>query len=110
MNCPSIDNIAFSSSSLDSIEQIRDYKLASNRLIHAIGWGHLASIFVGNGLVEATYSLVASDFEGLAKDMKKIPEITRQQIYKTAVMTELRVSNYKEKLFWRAVADGCTMQ
>lgn len=109
MDCPNIDDIKFSKTSIDAIEDIRQRKEAGDRLIKAIGYGTIASIFVGNGMLETTYSLRSTDFEAMATAMGDVPAITRAMIGKTADMTYLRVSNYKEKQFWAAVSRGCSV-
>ena len=110
MECPNIENLKFSQTSIDAIEEIRQKRELSDLLIKAIGYGTWANIFVGNGMLEMTYSLYSTDFESMAKTMAKVPLITRSMIQKISHMTYLRVSDYKEKQFWSAVGRGCSIQ
>lgn len=107
MECPNIGEIKFSQISLDAIEEIRSKKAFGNALIVVIGAGTFANIFVGNGPVEATYSLYATDFEAMGKSMAAVPLITKKSIERVADMTWLSVSNHKERQFWAAVSSGC---
>lgn len=107
MECPNIGEIKFSQTSIDAIEEIKRKKELGNALIKVIGMGTVANIFVGNKMVEASYSLYSTDFEAMAKGMGAIPLITRKSIERVADMAWLNVSNHKEKQFWAAVSSGC---
>lgn len=78
--------------------------------IISIGIGSWANIFVGNGMLEMTYTLESTDFEDMAKKMATVPRITRKMVEKIADMTYLRVSDHKEKQFWSAVSYGCSIR
>ncbi len=110
MECPNIDGLKFSQVSIDAIEEIRRKKALGNIAIISIGVGTWANIFVGNGMLEMTYSLGSTDFEDMTKKMATVPRITRNMIEKIADMTYLRVSDYKEKQFWSAVSYGCSIR
>ena len=72
MECPNIGEIKFSQISLDAIEEIRSKKALGQALIATIGFGSFANIFVGNGPVQATYSLYSTDFEAMGKSMAAV--------------------------------------
>lgn len=108
MDCPDIHGLKFSKISEDAINDIRDKRELGDLLIKVIGVGHVANIFAGNGMLEATYSLYSTDFEAMARGMAGVPAITRASIQRVADFAWLNVSDYKEKQFWRAVSNGCT--
>ena len=110
MECPDIENLKFSQVSIEAINEIQQKKELGDLLIKFIGYGTWANIFAGNGMLEMTYSLKSTDFEQMAKTMAAVPVIVRATIEKIAVMTALRVSNYKETQFWNAVSNGCSIQ
>lgn len=110
MECPNIEGLKFSQISIDAIEEIRQKRILGDLGIITIGIGSWANIFVGNGMLEAVYTLDSTDFEDMAKKMAIIPRITRTVIEKIADGTYLRVSDYKEKQFWSAVSYGCSIR
>lgn len=110
MECPNIDGLKFSQVSIDAIEEIRQKKILGDLGIISIGIGSWANIFVGNGMLEMTYTLDNTDFEDMARKMAVIPRITRKMVEKIADSTYLRVSDYKEKQFWSAVSYGCSIR
>ena len=109
MDCPNIGNVTFSQMSKDTIEDIRRRKDLSNALIKLTGAGHVINIFLGNGMLESTYSLYSTDFETMANAMAQVPGITKRRISDIAEMTALKVSDYKERQFWLAVSSGCSV-
>jgi len=109
MECPNIGNIKFSATSIDAIEDIRRRTAAADKLVKFIGAAHILNIFFGNGMLEATYSLYSTDFELMAEGMKSVPAAVKGRIMIIADETFLRVSDAKEKQFWRAVSSGCSI-
>jgi len=107
MDCPNIGEIKFSSISLDAIEDIKSRNVFADMLVVTMGMGTVVNIFLGNDLTKASYSVYSSDFEGLAQSMVNIPSIKRERITFIADMTALRVTDYKEQMFWRAISYGC---
>ena len=109
MDCPNIDNIKLSGVSKDTVETIRSIREVANVLTVSLSVGAVVSIFAGNNFVESSISVSTYDFEEFAKQMKGIPDIARRRVEQEAMMASLNVSDYKEKQFWRAVADGCSV-
>jgi len=107
MECPILGEIRFSQVSIAAIEDIRRRQALAGKRVLAIGAGYIINIFFGNGMLEATYSLYSTDFELMSKGMQAAPLIVRKSIENVADMTQLMVSNHKEKEFWRAVSAGC---
>ena len=108
MECPNIDNLKFSQTSIEAINEIQQKRELGDLLIKMIGYGTWANIFAGNGMLEMTYSLKSTDFEQMAKTMAVVPELVRATIERIASYTALRVSDYKERQFWLAVSNGCS--
>jgi len=109
LDCPNIDGLTFSQVSIDAIEEIRKKQLLADVAVVSISMGTWANIFVGNGMLEMSYSLTHTDFEDMAKNMATVPRITQAMVEKIADMTYLRVSDHKEKQFWAAVSYGCSI-
>lgn len=107
MECPNIGEIKLSNRSIEAIDEIRRVRQVADTLAVALSAGIVANIFVGNGLLEASYTLYDTDFEQFAKSMKGIPAIAKKRVKDEADRAWLDVSNYKEKQFWRAISSGC---
>ena len=109
MDCPSLDNLALSERSKDTIETIRSIREVANVLAVALSVGAMHDMFAGNRFIEASVSVSTYDFEEFAKTMKSVPAIVRKRVEQEAMMAFLNVSNYQEKQFWRAISDGCSV-
>ena len=107
MDCPNIDQLGLSTVSKSAIEDIRDKLRFSRALVYFTGIGTMASIFAGNGHVEANYSLYSTDFELMTKALVKVPNITKRSIETVANNAWFNVSSREEKQFWEAVSNGC---
>lgn len=109
MECPNIGEIKLSGRSVEAIDEIRRIRQVADRLAVVMSAGIVANIFVGNGLLEASYTFYDIDFEQFSKSMKGIPAIAKKRVQDEADRAWLDVSNYKEKQFWRAISSGCTV-
>ena len=107
MRCFDIKDIEFSPMSVRAIKEIRRIKKLSTYLIAVTGTGHLATIFLGNGPIQASYSLYSTDFQLMTRAMAGVPAITRRLISDVAARTYLRSTDLKERQFWRTVYTGC---
>jgi len=83
--------------------------LYAKALAVAKGGGVILNIFDGNGMLEASYAIYDTDFKTLKQSMGAIPAIKRKTIENIADMAWLNTSNHKEKQFWQAVSNGCSV-
>ena len=112
MNCPDIQGLRLDQASITAIETIkRKHELAKYGAT-AIGVGGLIDIFFKNGAVVATDKIIRQfEWEIFAHAMRGVPQITRDAIVKEAQLQMLdHLNDYKQKIFWEAVANGCRIK
>lgn len=112
MDCPDIQGLRFDQKSIQAIDTIkRKYDLVKYGAI-AIGVGGLIDIFFKNGPVVATDKVVRQfEWELFAHAMRGVPQVTKDAIVKDAQLQMLEhLNDYKQKIFWEAVANGCRIK
>jgi hypothetical protein len=107
MECPNIQEIAFSQTSIDTIKRIRSVKKNSLLLNNTIPIGHVMNIFFGNGVLKSSYNFYSTNFKAMGDAMSGLSDIAKRQIYNAAGMASLSVNDPKERQFWIAIANGC---
>jgi hypothetical protein len=108
--CPDIGYIKFSQTSIDAINDIRNRQLLSNTLLITMGGGAIINIpTLGSSLPETSFALYSTDFKAMADAMASVPVITRDRIEFIASCAQNDVKDYKEKMFWEAVRNGCSV-
>lgn len=110
MDCPTIDHLVLSKRSREAIEDIRRRRQLGNILVVASDAGTLASIFLGNGAVEASFSLYSTDFVTFANAMRAVPDITRNAVSNAARDAWLDAQTSDERVFWKAIYEGCELK
>jgi hypothetical protein len=109
MECIPIDNLSFDYESLEAIRDLRKRRQIVDVLSIALPVGAMANIFLGNGVLKSSYNITQTDFVTLAESIRGLPSIERKVIRDIASLQAL--SHFgKEFLFWRGVADGCSIQ
>jgi biotin transporter BioY len=109
MKCMPINNITFDHDSLEAIREIRKKRQLLATLAIVMPVGTMANIFLGNGVLKSSYNITQTDFATLAKAVHGLPAIQRKIIRDIAAMQAL--SHFgKESMFWRGIADGCSIQ
>ena len=106
MECLSIDDVNFTRSSIDAIDDIRRVTKAWDTLSTLIPSGVMLTIFVGNKPIVSAYNISQTDFLSLAKAIQSLPAIQRKVIKDIASMQALERTG-KEAKFWRGIANGC---
>lgn len=111
MECVSLTGIKFSPRSVEAIGEFRRKHRLARLLTGALPAGTMATIFVGNDALKASFSAFSSDFKVLAEAMKSVPDIERKVLSDIAQYAALDTAG-SESLFWRQVAkgiqNGCT--
>lgn len=107
MKCPNIEELQFSSASLAGLAQIKNKNDLSKLLITLTGGGTLMTIFLGSSALASTYSVYSTDFSTMSRALASVPAIKRKVIEDIAFSTQMKVTNYKEKVFWKAIYLGC---
>lgn len=107
MQCSTISQLNLSVRSKAAIEEIRKIDRFSLSLQRVTAGGVVLNIFAGNGPVETTYSVAATDFRTMAQALAAVPSIARRRINNIAQEAAFYASGQDERLFWQAVIDGC---
>jgi len=110
MKCPHIENMKFSKTSINALNEIKRKKHLSNLLSTFLVTGNLSTIFLGANTLSSTYSVYSTDFVTLTRAMKAVPILLRSQVENIAADTYMSLTNYKEKQFWKAVYLGCKVK
>ena len=107
MYCPSFIDLKFSQTSKDALKEINRKQELSQLLAKAVSYGSVINMFLGNDALKSSYSISGHDFMLMTQALQTIPHITRRVIEDIAGNTYLKVTNYDEKKFWKAVYSGC---
>lgn len=110
MECPSINRVTFSSKSIESIEEVRSVNRSGAHLQLALGGGTLLNIFAGNGSLPSSYMIMNTDFKTMSEALAAVPSLVRKRIADIAHDAYEKVKSHEEKLFWRALAQGCDIK
>lgn len=73
----------------------------------AMSFSVLVNIFnTGNSLI-VSFNIYQTDFQSYAKAMAGVSAIHRRTVAFIASKQELRSMDYKQRVFWQAVREGC---
>jgi hypothetical protein len=61
-------------------------------------------------VLKSTYTIYSTDFEAMSRAMAGVASITKRRIDDISRLAHLAVTDYKEKRFWQAISDGCSVQ
>lgn len=110
MKCPEIKGLEFSERSKKAILKIKEIKEVGELLAYSVAAGQVATIFVGNNAAVSSINVASTDFIQFSSAMNGVSLIVREKIHTRAVLTWSKVSDSKEKQFWKAIAKGCKVQ
>lgn len=109
MRCPPIHGLQFDHSDMVALRRLREMPRNRKLLEVALPAGVMATIFLGNGSGQVSYTIAVSDWSALAQAMASASAIQRNSFVQTARLQQLRAgSTHDQRLFWKAVEDGCT--
>ncbi|MDF0604238.1 hypothetical protein HZU77_001030 [Neisseriaceae bacterium TC5R-5] len=109
--CPQIEAIKFDQNSLAAIEEIRQKVKVANLGAAMTGVGVMTTIFYRNGPLSASYNIYATDWKLVQESMNSWSAILKRVVQDIAYRQEMdHFADRKQKLFWKAVADGCQIQ
>lgn len=109
MECPTIEGLVFDQKSLDGIALLKRKRELANMAANALSLGTVVNLLLGrsNSLTTAN-SIRSHDWVMYANSMRTIPDAGRRVIKVNAQMQELdHLNDSKQRLFWKAVAEGC---
>ncbi|WP_163831998.1 hypothetical protein [Spartinivicinus ruber] len=108
MRCVPINGVTFDSASKQAIQRIKDIQGLANALATAVSLGTVVNIFLGNRMVESSFTISTTDWEAFGQAMGSVPTIARREIEKVAGNQVLaHLNDQKQKEFWQAVEYGC---
>jgi hypothetical protein len=108
MECPDISRLKLDRADEDALDEIRRAQRAGNLLEVVMPSGVLATIFLGNNVAKATYSLHSTDWVLFAQAMSTLPDMIRARISQVAKLRILTGGlSYEQRQFWDAVDNGC---
>ncbi|PAY00904.1 hypothetical protein CKO50_13045 [Pseudoalteromonas sp. HM-SA03] len=110
IKCPEIKGLEFSERSKKAILKIKEIKEVGELLAYSVAAGQVATIFVGNNAAVSSINVASTDFIQFSSAMNGVSLIVREKIHTRAVLTWSKVSDSKEKQFWKAIAKGCKVQ
>lgn len=107
MSCPSIDGLVLDEDSKRALEEIRHKAKLAKFLGGATAVGVLANILNTRQPMMMSYNIYQTDYQNFAKAMVSVPVIYRKVVENIASMQDLRNIDYKQRVFWKAVREGC---
>ena len=111
MECPSISSLVLDERDVESLEQIQKIIRNMDFIAVLLPTGVMHSIFTKNNAVGASYNIATHEWRAFASAMSQIPSIKRGRIRDVAGMRSLDPGiSAKQRLFWRAVYDGCEVE
>lgn len=108
MRCPPIHGLRFNQSDITALRRLRELPRTRKLLETALPAGVMATIFLGNNSAQVAHSINSTDWSTLALAMTSVSAIERNTFVQTARLQQLRSgSTHEQRLFWRAVENGC---
>lgn len=108
MRCPTIHGLKFDKSDYDALRRIRELPRNRRLLEVALPAGVLARIFLGNSPTQVAYNIHSEDWNQLVRAMAAASAIERNVFLQNARLQQLRSgSTHNQRLFWKAVENGC---
>ncbi len=107
MSCPTIHSLKFDTQSKLAVDSIRHGAGLTRLLSGTLSLGVLSSIFTRSSALEASYNVYSTDFVTFAKAMQGISDLYRRKVGQVALAEYLRVGDYNQRQFWKAVYEGC---
>jgi len=108
MECPNISNLKLDRADEEALGEIRRAQRAGNQLKVLMPAGVMATIFLGNNALQATYNIHSTDWMLFARAMKTLPSIVRGRVSQVAKLRILGGGlSYEQRQFWGAVDKGC---
>lgn len=109
MECPNIRDLKFSQQSRQVINNIRWKLESAGKFSTLLGVGTMATIFLGSKTLINAYFITSTDWKLLAEAMYSVPNTVKNRVKLEANLQELRTNNLDERIFWGAVANGCSL-
>ncbi len=109
MSCPSIQGLVLDAESQRAVEEIRNKANLAKFMGSAVSIGVMVNIFSTRSSLNMAYNIYQTDFQSFSKSMAGIPVIYRGQVEGISARQHLRSIDYKQKVFWKAVHDGCRL-
>ena len=108
MRCSPIHGLRFDESDVAALRRLRGLPRSRKLLETALPTGVMATIFLGNNAAQVGHNIASTDWYLLAQAMASVSVIERNAFIQTARLQQLRSgSTHEQRLFWRAVEDGC---
>lgn len=108
MRCPPIHGLLFDESDVAALRRLRNLPRSRKLLETALPTGVMATIFLGNNAVQVGHNISGTAWSMLAQAMASVSVIERSVFIQTARLQQLRSgATHEQRLFWRAVEDGC---
>lgn len=107
MDCPTIHSLKLDTQSKQAVESIRHGAQLTRLLSGALSLGVLSSIFTRSTALEASYNIYSTDFTMFSEAMMGVSGMYRRKVNQVALAEYLRVGDYNQRQFWKAIYDGC---
>lgn len=107
MRCPLIHGLRFDQSDIAALRHLRGLPRSRKLLETALPTGVMATIVLGNNAAQVGHNIASTDWYMLAQAMASVSAIERNVFIQTARLQQLSGSTHEQRLFWRAVEDGC---
>lgn len=108
MRCPPIHGLRLDQSDITALRRLRNLPRSRKLLEATLPTGVMATIFLGNNAAQVGHNIAVTDWATLAQAMASVSAIERNAFVQTARLQQLRSgSTHEQRLFWRAVEDGC---
>jgi hypothetical protein len=108
MNCPTLHSLKLDNQSKQAVDKIRHGADLTRLLSGALSLGSLSGIFTRSSALQASYNIYNTDFVSFAKAMDGISKLRRRTVHQIALSEYLRVGDFNQRQFWRAIYEGCT--
>ncbi|MEX2337125.1 MAG: hypothetical protein WD609_01070 [Aquisalimonadaceae bacterium] len=109
MACPTIYDLEFDQRSIDAILEIKRKKELADVIPIVFSAGVFASIFAGNSPLAASFNVATTDWREFSKAMYVIPDFARNRIEVIAGNQYLTHPDPKQRRFWGAIYNGCSI-
>lgn len=111
MECPTITDLKLDKNSLEGLDRIRKNQALSNALATTIGVTVFATTVSTKSAIETSYNIMSNEWELFALSMRAIPSIARERLKQEAALQILdHAKDSKQKQFWTAIYEGCSIK